>query len=70
MYLAIVPAELRDAAGGDTAELAKQIAGALRREGTYAVVAGNQFRAGHVGRDIETGVVPDLATTAIERRGD
>ena len=70
MYIAVVPGALRDAAGGDTVELARQIARGVGRNGVYAVVAGDQFRAGQVEGGLDTGVAGDLATTAIERQGD
>ena len=47
MYIAILPGGARDEAGGDADRGRRaQIARALGRPGVYAVVAGNQFRAG------------------------
>ena len=46
MYIAVLPAVARNEAGGDTNELLRELVRGVRRSGTYAVVAGNQFRAG------------------------
>ena len=70
MYVAIVPGSLRDRAGGDTTEVARQIATNLRRNGTYAIIAGGQFRAGHIGPGLDRGIAPRIATDAVELRGD
>ena len=70
MYIAVVSGSLRDRAGGDATTVASEIARRLNREGVYAVVAGNQFRAGNVGRGLDRGVAPELATTAIEQQRD
>jgi hypothetical protein len=46
MYVAILPAAAADEAGGSPEAVAGAIEQALRRDGTYAVVVGNRFRAG------------------------
>lgn len=63
IYIAVLPEEARRQAGGSTAEVLKQIVNAMQRDGTYALVIGNELRAGNtrVG-----GTVPALATQAVE----
>ena len=51
IYVAILPEAARDEAGGDPAEVARSLARALGRGGTYAVVVGDQFRAGSTTRE-------------------
>ena len=66
LYIAIVPARAADEAGGSAEGVARGIANQLRRPGTYAVVAGDQFRAGST-------LVEDagrIANDAIEVRAD
>ncbi len=46
MYVAILPSAARDEAGGAPEGVLQELHDRLRREGTYAVVVGNQFRAG------------------------
>jgi hypothetical protein len=46
VYVANLPASAVDEAGGSAEALIEQLAQALGRRGTYAVVAGNRFRAG------------------------
>ncbi len=65
MYIAILPAEARNEAGGDTAGVLRALVQELRRRGTYAVVVGREFRAG--GTDFQ---VRELANEALrENRG-
>lgn len=63
IYIAVLPEEARRQAGGSTAEVLKEIVNAMQRDGTYAVVIGNELRAGNtrVG-----GTVPALATEAVQ----
>jgi MYXO-CTERM domain-containing protein len=68
MYVAVLPAAVRSEAGGSTSEVLRAIANGLRRDGTYAVVAGNQFRAGST--TLERGEASRLATEAFEEHGD
>jgi hypothetical protein len=46
VYVAVLPASARDEAGGSTGQLVSEIHAGLGENGAYAVVAGNQFRAG------------------------
>jgi hypothetical protein len=46
IYVAILPAAARNETGGDPTEVARALAEELRRDGTYAVIVGDQFRAG------------------------
>jgi hypothetical protein len=45
VYIAVLPDSARAETGGDTNELVREIATALRRPGTYVVLAGRQLRA-------------------------
>ena len=45
LYIAVLPDSARAETGGDTNELVREIATALRRPGTYVVLAGRQLRA-------------------------
>jgi hypothetical protein len=71
VYVAVLPASARRAAGGDPEAVVRQLAGQLGRRGTYAVVVGDseadaQFRAGSTSlRGAGT-----AATAAIRERGD
>lgn len=64
VYIAVLPEEAKQQAGGSTAELLKQVVNGLRRDGTYALVAGSELRAGNT--QIQ-GVVPDIATRAVQK---
>ncbi len=66
LYIAIVPDAAAAEAGGSAEGVARAIANELRRPGTYAVVAGGQFRAGST---VVEGA-GRIATDAIEVRGD
>ena len=65
MYIAILPAEARNEAGGDATEVLRAIARELRRNGVYAGAVGGQFRAGSAGVDVEA---RRLATEAFEAK--
>jgi hypothetical protein len=45
VYVAVLPGAAADEAGGDPDEVVRQLARSLSRDGTYAVVVGNHFRA-------------------------
>ena len=68
VFVAVLPAAARGEVGGSTTDVAREIANGLRRDGTYAVVAGNQFRAGST--ELRRGVASRLATEAFEEHGD
>ena len=68
IYIAVLPAAAADSSGGDVGELAEQIAAALGRDGTVAVVAGNSFRAGS--SELPAGRAGELATEALGSGGD
>lgn len=46
VYVAVLPEDVLDEAGGSTAAVAKELAGTLERTGVYAVLAGRDFFAG------------------------
>jgi hypothetical protein len=64
IYIAVLPASAADLAGGDAAELASQLAGAVDRPGTFGVVVGDRFRAG------PGELVAELAVEALEAEGE
>jgi hypothetical protein len=68
MYIAIVPEAIDDEAGGSPEGAIVAIRRGLQRPGTYAIVAGNHFRAGS--DVLDRGVAGRLATDAKELRGD
>ncbi|HEX8086494.1 MAG TPA: hypothetical protein VF529_19555 [Solirubrobacteraceae bacterium] len=70
MYIAIVPQALVDEAGGSAEEAIFEIGRALDRPGTYAIVAGDRFRAGATPGVLDRGVAGRLATDAFEIHGD
>src|SRR6187401_183783 len=59
VYVAVLPASSRDEAGGSTGQLVSEIHDGLGENGAYAVVAGNQFRAGAT--DFHAGGIADQA---------
>lgn len=65
VYVAILPAAAIAEAGGDPDEVVRQLAAALGRRGTYAVVAGNRFRA----FSSTVGGAGALATEALQAHG-
>jgi hypothetical protein len=66
LYVAILPQDAVEEAGGDADEVVRRLHEELGREGTYAVVVGNSLRAGST--DVEgTG---DLAAEALEQHRD
>ena len=68
IYIAVLPAAAADAAGGDPAEVASQLAAAVGRAGTYAVVVGDRFRAGS--SELPAGEAAELARQALDAQGD
>jgi hypothetical protein len=68
IYIAVVPASAADLAGGDAAEVASQLAAAIDRRGTVAVVVGDSFRAGS--SELPAGEAAELAVEALEAEGD
>ena len=66
LYVAILPQDAVEEAGGDPGGVVTRLHDELGREGTYAVVVGNSLRAGST--DVEgTG---DLAAEALEQHRD
>lgn len=63
VYVVVLPEEAKQQAGGSTSELLREIVNILQRNGTYALVAGTELRAGHTQTQ---GVVPQIATDAVE----
>jgi hypothetical protein len=68
LYVAVLPGAARAEAGGSTSGVIRELYDALGRPGTYAVVAGNQFRAGST--TLEEGRAGRLATEAFAQHGD
>jgi MYXO-CTERM domain-containing protein len=68
VYVAVVPAAARSEAGGDATDWLRMLANRLGRPGTYAVVVGNQFRAGST--TLERGQAARLATESFKEHGD
>jgi MYXO-CTERM domain-containing protein len=68
IYIAVVPAAARNEAGGDATDWLRMLADKVGRRGTYAVVVGNQFRAGStiLGR----GEAARIATEAFREHRD
>ena len=69
MYVAILPAEAADEAGGEAGAVGAALADELNREGTYAVVVGNSFRAGATRGILERGQAGQLAREALDAQG-
>lgn len=63
-YIAVLPERARNEAGGSTAAVLTEIAEAVGRRGTYAVVVGSELRAGST--EFESGVVPEIANEAVK----
>ena len=68
IYVAILPEEAALEAGGDEGELLRSIGTGVGRAGTYAVVAGDELRAGatETGTPFSPGTVPELANEAVQ----
>jgi len=66
IYIAVVHAAARNEAGGDATDWLRMLADRLDRRGTYAVVVGNQFRAGST--LLERGEAARLATEAFQKQ--
>jgi hypothetical protein len=64
IYIAVLPASATDETGGDATELVRQIGDGLHKPGTYAVVAGGQFRAAST--ELQAGQAGRLATDAFD----
>ena len=63
IYLAVLPEEARQQAGGSAEQLLSLIADQVQREGTYGLVVGREFRAGST--DFEAGVAGAVADEAV-----
>ena len=63
-YIAILPASATDETGGDATELVRRIGEGVHQPGTYAVVAGGQFRAAST--TLQAGEAGQLATVAFK----
>jgi hypothetical protein len=68
VYIAILPASAADEAGGDPTEVVRQLHAQLGRDGTYAAVVGNHFRA--LSNTLGQGEAGRLATEAIDAHGN
>jgi hypothetical protein len=67
IFVAVLPAEAREEAGGEAVDVLREL-GAAGRAGTYAVVVGGQFRAGST--VLPFGRAADLATEAFQEHRD
>jgi hypothetical protein len=68
IYVAVLPQRAVDVAGGDSTELASQLADAVGRPGTYGVVVGDSFRAGS--SELPGGRAAQLVDEALSSGGD
>jgi uncharacterized membrane protein YgcG len=68
IYVAILPDRARLEAGGDADEVVRELRRAAGREGTYAVVVGDSFRA--ASSTLRRGEAGRLATQAFREHGD
>ena len=68
LYVAILPASAAREAGGDAEQVLAAIAQDLRRDGTYVVVVGDQFRAAST--VLESGRARELADAAFRESRD
>ena len=67
IYVAILPEEASLEAGGDEGQLLRLIWNEVRRPGTYALVAGDELRAGATeDTPFSPGTVPELANEAVQ----
>ncbi len=66
-YIAVLPEEAANEAGGDPEGVARLVVAALRRPGTYAVVIGERVSAGNT--DTRVGDLADDAVAANQGRG-
>ncbi|MBA2752692.1 MAG: hypothetical protein H0U41_10760, partial [Actinobacteria bacterium] len=64
VFVAVLPQAAIAETGGDPAQLALALGRATRKDGTYAVLAGNSFRAAST--TLATGAAGSLATTAFD----
>ena len=64
IYIAVLPGSARDEAGGDATTLVRRIGEGVHQPGTYAVVAGGQFRA--ASSLLDRGEAGQLATSAFD----
>src|SRR6476661_1440923 len=64
VFVAVVPASALDETGGDADLFVRRLYDAEGQPGTYAVVAGNRFRAGS--STLKSGQAGELATKAID----
>ncbi len=70
IYVAVLPHAALDEAGGSPDAVAGQIAQTLRRPGVYAVLVGEQFRAGSTSGGLPSDEAPNLATEAFTANRD
>ena len=68
IYVAVLPASATDGAGGDPDEVARQLADAVGRPGTFGVVVGDSFRAGS--SELPAGRAGELAAESLSASGD
>jgi hypothetical protein len=70
LYVAILPAEAADEAGGDSDAALVEIARAVGGPGTYAAIVGDSFRAGATGGVLQSGEAGRLASESLQAEGD
>jgi hypothetical protein len=70
LYIAVLPAEAANEAGGDPGAALREIAMAVGEPGTFAAVIGNSFRAGSVGGVLPQGAPGELARQSLQSAGN
>jgi hypothetical protein len=68
IYIAVLPDDARMETGGDASEVVQLLGNTLARDGTYAVVVGEEFWAGST--EYEAGTVPAIADEAVREQGE
>ena len=70
MYIAVMPDAIEDEHGGSADGALAAVGSNVGRAGTYALIAGNSFRAGSTGGVLDRGEAPRIADDAVGVRGD
>jgi hypothetical protein len=70
MYVVVAPERIRAEAGGDPAQALREIVNGVRKDGTYALVAGRSLRAGATEGVLPQGAAPRAADDAIAAAGE
>ena len=70
MYIAVLPDDARNEAGGDASAVALRVGNGVRQPGTYLVVVGNTLRAAATRGILERGQAGELAAAAGRAHSD